>query len=258
MHSSQSSFLQKILSVKEKEIAEIKRKGIVRSFPVKKDVFGFSKSICKKNQISLIAEVKKASPSKGVLLQNFDPLAIALEYENAGAAAISVLTDSEYFQGRLEYLRQIGQQVKIPLLRKDFIIDEIQLEEALEAGASAVLLIVAALRFSRLEFLIQKSSEMGLESLVEVHSKEEVQKALDSGAKIIGINNRDLNTFEVNLNTTFDLRPFIPPNVIVVSESGIKTRENIVALRNAKVDAVLIGETLMKAENIREKIQELF
>lgn len=208
-------------------------------------------------EIRLIAEVKKASPSKGVIRPDFDPVAIAETYEKAGASAISVLTDEKYFQGRLEYLTDIRKCVGIPLLRKDFVVDPYQIYEAKTYGADAVLLIVAALSESELSDYIALSEETGLDALVEVHTDVELDTALDTGARIIGINNRDLNTFETRLETTFRMAARVPGDRILVSESGIFTREDVLRLMEAGVNAILVGESLMRAADPGEKIREL-
>lgn len=207
--------------------------------------------------IKLIAEVKKASPSKGILRPYFDPIALAKTYAENGAAAISVLTDAEYFQGSPEHLTAIREIVSLPLLRKDFIYDEYQIYESAAYGADALLLIVAIVKPKQLGKMITIDRSLGLGCLVEVHDKEELAIALDCGAEIIGINNRNLNTFEVDLNTTQRLLPFIPEDKIVVSESGINHRDDIRKLKAWGVDAVLVGEALVTAKNIPNKMKEL-
>jgi indole-3-glycerol phosphate synthase len=206
----------------------------------------------------LIAEVKAASPSRGVLVKNFDPLALAQVYCEYGAAAISVLTDEHFFRGRLEYLSQISAMQPRPVtLRKDFILDEYQLYEARAAGASMALLIVAALTASQLVSLREKCESLGMTALVEAHTAEEVHIALNCGAKLLGINNRDLGTFQVNLETSLRLRALIPPEVVVVAESGIFTRADVDRLADAGVDAILVGEALVTAPDIAAKVREL-
>jgi len=212
----------------------------------------------KGNDIKLIAEVKKASPSRGTICRDFDYIGIAQKYATGGAAAISVLTEPQYFQGSLEYLKEIRKTVKdIPLLRKDFIFDPYQIYEARAYGADAILLIVAILTLSELRELLALSHELGMRCLVEVHSEDELEEALESGARIIGINNRDLHTFDVDISTTQRLRPLIPYDRIVVSESGIKNRSDILKLRQCNVDAALIGEALMSASDIVIRMREL-
>ncbi|MDR2841924.1 MAG: indole-3-glycerol phosphate synthase TrpC [Spirochaetaceae bacterium] len=199
--------------------------------------------------LSVIAEVKKASPSKGIIAEEFPYLQIAKEYEEAGAAAISVLTEPEYFKGSDQYLKEISSAVKIPLLRKDFIIDEYQIYEAKVLGASAVLLICALLNSETLSLFQNTARKLGLAALVEVHNEAEIDTALKCGAVIIGINNRDLKTFNVDINTTRRLFPLVPENVITVSESGIKTKADLAELSELGVNAVLIGEALMLSSN---------
>jgi indole-3-glycerol phosphate synthase len=211
--------------------------------------------------IRLIAEVKKASPSKGVIRSDFNPAEIAQTYASNGASAISVLTEEKHFQGSLNYLRDIGNALgdrRLPLLRKDFIYDSYQVYESRAYGADGLLLIVAILAPAELETLLGLSHELNMSCLVEVHNEGELEIALSSGAKIIGINNRDLKTFTVDLTITRRLRPLIPPDKIVVSESGIKNRTDIEKLRQWGVDAVLIGESLMSASDIAAKMKELF
>ncbi|MFQ6672757.1 MAG: indole-3-glycerol phosphate synthase TrpC [Candidatus Tectimicrobiota bacterium] len=206
---------------------------------------------------TVIAEVKRASPSKGLLREDFHPVEIATAYEAGGAAAISILTNEPHFQGRLEYVPFIRRFVGLPLLRKEFIIDPYQVIESRVVGADAVLLIAAALDDRRLEECFGAAGAVGLHALVEVHTAEELDRAIWLGASLIGINNRDLTTFEVDLGVTFDLIKHIPEGKTVVSESGIATREDLLRLRKAGVDAVLIGESLMRAGDIRAKLAEL-
>jgi indole-3-glycerol phosphate synthase len=207
--------------------------------------------------VKLIAEVKKASPSRGLLRQDFDPVALARTYARHGAAAISVLTEEKYFQGSLEHLAAIRPAVKVPLLRKDFIFDEYQVIESAAYGADALLLIAAILEEGRLEKLLALSRSLGLACLVETHDEAELAKALLAGAVIVGINNRDLNTFRVNTDVTRRLRLLVPPENIVVSESGIRTREDMKKMRECKVDAVLVGEALVTAADVPAAMEEL-
>ena len=210
--------------------------------------------------VQLITEVKKASPSKGVIRSDFDPVEIAKTYAIGGASAISVLTEVKYFQGSLEYLTEIKTALgekKIPILRKDFLSDPYQIYESRVYEADCLLLIVAILNAEKLKELLSLSHELGMICLVEVHSETELEIALESEAKIIGINNRDLETFEVNLATTERLRPLVPRDRIVVSESGIKDGRDMAKLREWGVDAALIGESLMAAPDIAAKMREL-
>jgi indole-3-glycerol phosphate synthase len=210
--------------------------------------------------IKLIAEVKKASPSKGLICRDFDPPAIAKAYSENGAAAISILTESQYFQGSLEYLAQIGRVLgddHLPLLRKDFIFDPYQVYESRAFGADAILLIAAILGYDELVDLLRLSHDLGMDCLVEIHNEDEAVRAVSAGAQIIGINNRDLQTFEVNLETTARLRSLLPAGQVVVSESGIKTRQDMQQLQKWGVNAALVGEALMASTDIAAKMREL-
>ena len=207
--------------------------------------------------IQIIAEVKRASPSAGLIRADFDPVAIARIYADHGAACISVLTDAPFFQGHLSYLSRIREAVDRPLLRKDFLLDRYQLLEARLAGADAVLLIAEILEGPALPRLLHQAHELGLEALVELHDAGNLDRVVDSGARIIGINNRDLRSFENALEHTLDLVQRIPADCCVVSESGIRSREDILRLQAAGVRAVLIGETLMQAPDIGTRLEEL-
>ena len=212
------------------------------------------------DRIQLIAEVKKASPSKGVICPDFNPVVVAQTYASNGASAISVLTESRYFQGSLNHLKDISKALgnkRLPLLRKDFLCDPYQVYESRAYGADSLLLIVAILTPEKLEALLGLSHELGMSCLVEVHNETELEVALRSEAKVIGINNRDLETFTVDLNTTERLRPLIPRDRMVVSESGVNDRSDMEKLKKWGVDAVLIGESLMSAPNIAIKMKEL-
>ena len=209
------------------------------------------------NGTRLIAEVKRASPSRGVLCHDFDPVTLAKNYAQGGAAAISVLTEANHFQGSLDYLAAIKEEVSLPLLRKDFIFDPYQVYESRACGADALLLIVAILSQEQLEELVSLSHRLGLSCLVEVHNEAEVERAILAGAEIIGINNRDLQTFKTDINTTRQLRPLIPREIIVVSESGIRSRDDIEYLKRWDINAVLVGESLVTSDDILTKIREL-
>jgi len=211
----------------------------------------------KGDHIRLIAEVKQASPSRGVLSPNLNPTKLAQTYAEGGAAAISVLTEANYFMGSIDHLAAIREVVKLPLLRKDFVFDPYQVYESRAYGADALLLIAAILSQKQLEELVSLSRNLGLECLVEVHNEGEVEKAVLSEAEIIGINNRDLNTFTVDIDTTHRLRPLIPQKRIVVSESGIKSRKDIEKLGKWGVDAILVGEALVTAGDVLAKMKEL-
>lgn len=211
----------------------------------------------KQTQIAIICEVKKASPSKGVIAEDFPYLEIARDYQNAGATAISVLTEPEYFLGDNRYLTEISNLVRIPVLRKDFIVDEYQIYEAKLIGADAVLLICALLDTETLKKYIAICDELGLSALVEAHTQEEVDSAIEAGARIIGVNNRNLKTFEVDLGISLRLREKVPADILFVAESGIKTADDIAQLREAGVNAVLIGETLMRCPDKKAMLNEL-
>ncbi|MDF2942104.1 MAG: indole-3-glycerol phosphate synthase [Herbinix sp.] len=227
----------------------------VRSFH-NRDAFAFERALRKK-ELTFICEVKKASPSKGIITEDFPYLDIAKDYETAGADAISVLTEPEYFKGEDRYLKEISDQLHIPVLRKDFTIDEYQIYEAKLIGADAVLLICSLLDTSTLKKFLALSNELGLSALVEAHSKDEVFSAIEAGARIIGVNNRNLQTFEVDINHSIELRSLVPKDIIFVAESGIKTAQDIAALKAVGVNAVLIGETLMRSSNKKELLSKL-
>lgn len=207
--------------------------------------------------LSFICEVKKASPSKGVIAEEFPYLKIAKEYEAAGASAISCLTEPYWFQGQDEYLEEIARQSAIPVLRKDFTIDEYMIYEARYLGASAVLLICGILDDGQLKAYRQLAQELGMAALTEAHSREEVDRALNSGAKIVGVNNRNLKTFQVDIQNSIRLRSMVPREIPFVSESGIRTAEDMRALYENGTDAVLIGETLMRADDKRNTLDRL-
>lgn len=214
----------------------------------------------KGNDTKLIAEVKRASPSKGLLCPDLDPVQLALTYARNGAAAISVLTEERYFHGKLDHLSAVDEILDgqdVPLLRKDFIFDRYQIHESRAFGADALLLIAAILSADQLGELLLLSHAEGMKCLVEVHDENDLDKALLSGAHVIGINNRDLTTFDVDLTTTRRLRPLVPPDRIVVSESGIKNREDVSTLRGWGVDCILVGEALVTAGDPAMKIREL-
>lgn len=210
-----------------------------------------------RDNIAFICEVKKASPSKGVIAEDFPYLEIAKQYQAAGADAISVLTEPDFFQGSAEYLTQISDVVRIPVLRKDFTIDEYQIYEAKLLGADAILLICSLLDTDTIKQYLRLSNELGLSALVEAHSEEEILSAISAGARVIGVNNRNLQTFEVDLNNSVRLREMVPKDITFVAESGIKTAEDMLILKDAGVNAVLIGETLMRSSNKKEQIDQL-
>jgi indole-3-glycerol phosphate synthase len=211
---------------------------------------GFRSSLEAGPGVALIAEVKKASPSAGVIREDFDPVRIARAYERGGAACVSVLTDRRFFQGEPAYLTQVRGAVGLPVLRKDFLLDELQVVEARALGADAVLLIVAALDAARLAGLLSAARDLGMDALVEVHDEPQLEAALSAGARLIGVNNRDLRTFEVDLGVTERLAPRVPEGVVLVAESGIRTPADVARLADCGVKAVLVGETLMRADDI--------
>ena len=242
--------LDNIIDRKKEEVAILKAVGIHLPDDLNGHLIdpprGFIQALLAYPGVAIIAEVKKASPSRGVICPNFDPTAIAASYSRNGAQAISVLTDMDFFQGRLVYIPQVRDVVNLPVLRKDFIVDEIQIREAALYGADAVLLIASILDKNELKDYHTLACEFGMDVLVEVHDAEEVEMALSSGARLIGINNRNLNDFSVDITTTFRLRKLIPRDIPVVSESGLKSKEDIRRLQAEGIDAALIGETLMR------------
>lgn len=245
---------QKELQIEQEQAPLTTLKSKLVDLPPTKN---FQATIGKPDNINLIAEVKKKSPSKGIIREDFDPVQIAETYAENGAAAISVLTDVRFFDGSLEYLSSIREVVDVPLLRKDFTIDPYHIYQARVAGADAILLIVAVLTSEQLRDFMDIAASLSLASLVEVHTEAELEIALDVGAEIIGINNRDLRTFHTDLETTFRLRETIPAGKVVVSESGIYTRTDVASLRDAGVNAILVGESLMRSPDIGEQVRKL-
>ncbi|WNO08583.1 indole-3-glycerol phosphate synthase TrpC [Teredinibacter sp. KSP-S5-2] len=211
-----------------------------------------------RNKSAVIAEIKKASPSKGVIREDFDPEAIAKSYEHGGAACLSILTDVDFFQGADRFLMQARAATQLPVIRKDFLVDPYQVVEARAIGADCILLIVSALEKTQLEELNAQALELGMDVLVEVHDRQELELALDLPNKLVGINNRNLHTFDVSLQTTFDLLADIPQDKIVVTESGILVRDDVNVMHERGVNAFLVGESFMRAENPGEKLNELF
>jgi len=253
-------FLEKILESKREEIerrkialpiSELKRRMAGSPLPL-----DFDRAI-RSPARALIAEVKRSSPSRGRIREDFDPVAIARIYARHGAAAISVLTESRFFEGRDSFLQDIRQNVGLPLLRKDFIIDPYQIYETRFLGGDALLLITRALDAGRLREFIRLSSELGLASLVEIHDEADLEKALSSGAGIIGINNRDLSTFATDLEVSLRLAPLVPPGKTVISESGIRSRKDMERLESAGIHIFLVGEILMREKDIGRKMKEL-
>lgn len=254
------NILDEIVAHKKKDLEERKATlslaELEKRIPPLSERRSFSRSL-KKDGLAIIGEIKKASPSRGVIVPDFDPVDLALEYEEAGVVAISVLTEERYFQGSLGDLLMVRRATSKPLLRKDFLFDEYQLYEARAYGADAILLIVAILEERKMISLLEKAQVLGLDALVEVHSRSEVERALSCGATIIGINNRDLKTFQVDLRTTAELSQFVPQDKILVSESGINNAEDVRFMREYGVKAILVGESLLRSGDIKGKVKEL-
>jgi len=253
--------LDEIVAAKRREVetrrATVPAAELDRRLAHAPPVRDFRAALDRPGEVRVLAEVKKASPSAGVLRADFDPVAIARSYADAGAAAISVLTDEPYFQGRLEYLTAVRAAVAPPVLRKDFILDRYQLLEARAAGADAVLLIAEVLDDDALGRLQREAAGLGMQCLVELYDRDNLPRVLGSGARLVGINNRDLRTFVTRLEHTLDLASQVPADVCLVSESGIRTAEDVRRLRAAGVRAVLVGETLMRAPDPGLKLREL-
>jgi indole-3-glycerol phosphate synthase len=256
-----ATILDKIVATKRQEIAEAKARipdGELRAqLPDASPVRDFFAPLAKSGPIKLIAEVKKASPSAGIIRDDFDPVTIAQIYEQHGASCISVLTDVNYFQGSLDYLRAVRAAVEIPVLRKDFIIDTYQLLEARVAGADAVLLIAECLDDCNLRKLYNEAVELGLTPLIELYEPSNLVRVLETGTTLIGVNNRNLHTFEVDLGHTLRLRQEVPSDCVLVGESGIKDRTDALKLQEGGVDAILVGESLMREKNIGSAVDAL-
>jgi indole-3-glycerol phosphate synthase len=254
--------LDQLVAATRRKVAETRRSADIRSLERQAESHmprGFRENLKKTSRsgVAVIAELKKASPSRGLIRADFDPLKLAKELEAAGAAALSVLTDEEFFQGSLENLRVASAATQLPCLRKDFMVDEFQLLEARANRADAILLIVAALSQAELVDLAKKSRELGLDVLCEAHDEVELKRALDAGCDLVGVNSRDLRTFKVDLETAFRLGELIPRNVVSVAESGIHTGADVARLRAAGYQAFLIGESLMKAEHPGDALRDL-
>lgn len=253
--------LDKIIENKRSEVERTKKSTPLDSLKIELknlgNTKGFYKSISPDGSTKVIAEIKRASPSKGVLRSDFNPVEIAKSYASGGASAISVLTDSRFFKGSLNHLRDIRSSVETPLLRKDFIIDPYQVYESRFYGADAILLIVAALDSAILRELLELAHSLELDALVEIHDERELDKAIEAGSKIIGINNRDLKTFDVSLETSLRLCRLIPREKIIISESGIGSREDVKRLKSAGISVLLIGETFMRAPEPGEELRRL-
>ena len=250
--------LEEILAAKREEIERLKPRAaeLDRQAKARDDFRDFRSALQQGDEkLAIIAEVKKASPSAGVIAKSFEPVEIAKKYERDGANAISVLTDSRFFQGSLEHLRNVRSAVSLPLLRKDFVWDRVQLAESVANGADAILLIVAAVTQDQLVRLLKGAKDYRLDALVEVHSVDELQRALEAGAEIVGINNRNLATFDVDLAVTEKICREVPDEIILVSESGIKTPRDAARMKACGVDAILVGEALMRGEVSLEQLR---
>jgi indole-3-glycerol phosphate synthase len=259
------TILRKILARKREEVAQRRSRNSLASLEqrIKEQTAprGFAGALRQRiasGEPAVIAEVKKASPSKGVIRANFQPGQIATSYQNGGAACLSVLTDIDFFQGSDKYLQEARAACDLPVLRKDFTVDPYQVVEARAIGADAVLLIVAALADEQMRELAHAAAEVGVDVLVEVHDRAELERALELPTPLLGINNRDLHTFEMRLETTLDLLPHIPDDRVVITESGIHTPENVALMREQNVHAFLVGEAFMRAPEPGEKLRELF
>ncbi|HDZ91711.1 MAG: indole-3-glycerol phosphate synthase TrpC [Deltaproteobacteria bacterium] len=252
------SLLKEIIAEKRREISRLRRSGtsVGRGEPPS-PMRDFEGGISRDRRIGLIAEIKFASPSAGTISDNSDPVLIGRIYEKSGAAALSLITDQGFFKGDIRELPRLKEEVSLPILRKDFLLDPVQVEESYLHGADAVLIIARLLGLSQLEEMLAACGDLGLAPLTEVHDRDDLEKALLCGARIIGINNRDLDTFSVSLRTTFDLVPFIPASCLVVSESGIVGPRDIRRLKEASVDAVLVGTSLMKSDDIAASARAL-
>ncbi|RII82318.1 indole-3-glycerol phosphate synthase TrpC [Neopusillimonas maritima] len=260
-----SDILKKILETKKTEVATARQMRseaeVLREAQSRKDLRGFINALESKieqGKPAVIAEVKKASPSKGVIREDFNPANIASSYAAHGAACLSVLTDVQYFQGSYDYLRQARAACSLPILRKDFMIDPYQIAHSRALGADCILLIVAALSRTQLFELESLALELGMDVLVEVHDRDELEIALQMQSKLLGINNRNLRTFEVSLQNTIDMLPLIPADRLVVTESAIHTREDVELMRSHNVNAFLVGERFMRAEEPGQALEELF
>jgi indole-3-glycerol phosphate synthase len=255
------TILDRIVATKREELAgarsRVPERDLERRLAEAPPVRDFRAALASPGAIRVIAEVKKASPSAGVLRADFDPVAVAQGYERHGAAAVSVLTDRPYFQGRLDDLAAVRGAVSLPLLRKDFILDRYQLLEARAVGADAALLIAEVLEGAELPAMVQAAAEFGLQTLVELYDADNLPRVLESGAVVIGVNNRDLRTFETRLEHTLELAGRVPADRVLVSESGIRTRQDVERLQAAGVRAVLVGETLMRAADVGAELDLL-
>jgi len=255
------NILNEILEVKEKEVSGLRRKYSLSSFTemefFENETLSFYNSLKGKSDLSIIAEIKKASPSKGIIKEDFDHIAIAETYFHNGANAVSVLTDENFFKGKLDYLKDIASFKSLPLLRKDFIIDEYQIFQSKAFGADFILLISEILSKNQIAELTHAANEIGLEVLLELHSEEQLSKIDFYLNKLIGINNRNLNDFSVDINTCINISQNLPEGVTVVAESGINKKEDVQLLNKSSINAILVGEYLMSSENIDAALMQL-
>ena len=253
--------LARIIEQKKKEIEAVKEKIPLKQLQAELNLLpprrSFLSSITRPNRINLIAEIKRCSPSSGILREDFSPSMIAEIYEHSGAAAISVLTDKAFFGGETSHISQVRQRVNLPILRKDFIIDEYQIYESKVVGSDAFLLISDILSEEELSRFLHLSSELNMDAVVEVHSEEDLEKALKVEAPVIGINNRNLHTFKIDLETTPRLMRLIPRHRTVITESGIKSHEDVMFLKSVGINIVLIGEAFMRSRDIGAKVREI-
>lgn len=253
------SVLDRIVATKKEEVARLRSwEGVVAAAledaPTPRD---FAAALRGEGEVAVMAEVKRRSPGAGEIRPGLNPAGLALSYQDGGAAALSVLTDETYFGGGLDDLREVRERVEIPVLRKDFVIDELQVDEARGAGADAVLLIVRILDDERLRALRERAEALKMSALVEVHGPEELARALDAGARVVGVNNRDLSTFETDLAVTERLAGAVPPGVILVSESGVRNGDDVARMGRAGADAVLVGTSLLEAPDPGRAVSEL-
>jgi len=249
--------LDTIVAHKREEVAALKRQGISEPVSPVAPPRGFARALTDYPGVAIIAEAKKASPSKGVIRSDFDPVAIARQYQAGGAQALSVLTDEHFFQGTLAYLGQVRAAVSLPVLRKEFIIDPLQITEAGRHGADAILLIAAILDPVQIRDFRQQAEELGMDVLVEVHDEAEAERAIAAGSRLLGVNNRDLRDFTMDLTTTFRLRRVVPAAIPLVSESGIRDYQDMRRLAEHGIAAALVGETLMRAPDQAQALREL-
>ena len=260
-----NTYLSKILEVTKISVAEKKKtlplnqiSSSSEKIPPTRGFMDALKTSIEINQVAVIAEMKKASPSQGLIRRNYEPSELAKQYQRMNAACLSVLTDEIFFKGSLEHISIVKETVNLPVLRKDFIVDEYQIYESLHIGADCILLIVSALSKKELKEFNNLASDLGLEVLVEVHNKEEIERALELNPKLIGINNRNLETFEVDLRVSIDLSKEIPADILTVSESGIKSPMDVKNLKSSEINVFLVGETFMRAKDPGQELQELF